>query len=52
MSQELHQLIKSLNKGEKRAFVLTAEKTDGDKNFLELYYAIVAQDKINMMRTK
>lgn len=45
MSQELHQLIKSLNKGEKRAFVLAAEKTDGDKNFLELYYAIVAQDK-------
>jgi hypothetical protein len=45
MSQELHQLIKSLNKGEKRAFVLAAEKTEGDKNFLELYYAIVAQEK-------
>lgn len=45
MSQELHQLIKSLTKGEKRAFVLSAEKTEGDKNFLELYYAIIAQDK-------
>lgn len=45
MSQELHQLLKSLNKGEKRAIILAAEKTEGDKNFLELYYAIVAQDK-------
>lgn len=45
MSQELHQLLKSLNKGEKRAVILAAEKTEGDKNFLELYYAIIAQDK-------
>jgi hypothetical protein len=45
MSQELHQLLKSLNKGEKRAIILAAEKTEGDKNFLELYYAIIAQDK-------
>lgn len=45
MSLELHLLIKSLSKGEKRAIVLTAEKTDGDKNFLDLYYAISAQDE-------
>ncbi|MBP9740272.1 MAG: hypothetical protein KBD28_06240, partial [Chitinophagaceae bacterium] len=43
MSQELHQLIISLSKGEKRAIVLSADRTEGNKNFLELYYALLKQ---------
>jgi len=43
MSQELHQLINALSKGEKRAIVLSADRTEGNKNFLELYYALLKQ---------
>lgn len=45
MSKELHQLVVSLSKGEKRAIVLSADKTEGNKNFIELYYALLKQEE-------
>ncbi len=44
---ELHKLIKSLTKSEKRYFTINAAKIDGNKNYLKLFEIIDSQKEYN-----
>lgn len=51
-STELFDLIKSLNKSEKRFFKLTSSLQSGEKNYLKIFYYIEKQDEYDEEQLK